>query len=314
MAKKIPILRVAGPTVLVSLILFAACTATAIFLYRLHAHSAESLADDIDSRRIAVGMEATLRNLVKLVQSGSDGVDVIHDKLDDLLSQARDLVNSDQEDELVSKLEGSFNRYQAAWTGGQIEEAVRILEKDAIPGAAALRTFNAKQIEISEDALKRTVKWIAWGLVLVGTVGSLGGIFFGWSVARALRHSIYRLSVSIRDAADKLREELPTVTVTRGDGIDYLHSQMQSLVRDIEEVIERLQQRDRELLRAEQMAAVGQLAAGVAHELRNPLTAVKMLVQNSRVELAQRGLPAEDLGIIEQELRRIERSLQSFLD
>ena len=76
-------------------------------------------------------------------------------------------------------------------------------------------------------------------------------------------------------------------------------------------VVERLQESRREALRAEQLAAVGQMAAGIAHELRNPLMAMKILVQ-AAAEASPPVLADRDLLVLEEEITRLERSTETF--
>ena len=72
--------------------------------------------------------------------------------------------------------------------------------------------------------------------------------------------------------------------------------------------------REAEALRAQQMATLAQLATGVAHEIRNPLTSIKMLVQVNRAKFKEEGLPTSDMELVEQEIRRMERSINHLLD
>ncbi len=85
-------------------------------------------------------------------------------------------------------------------------------------------------------------------------------------------------------------------------------------------IVHRLQEKEREALQAHQLAAVGQLAAGMAHELRNPLMSMKILVQGALAgNGAENGWPAtglsnQDLAVLEEEITRLEQLIQSFLD
>jgi signal transduction histidine kinase len=56
------------------------------------------------------------------------------------------------------------------------------------------------------------------------------------------------------------------------------------------------------------------MAAGIAHELRNPLMPMKILVQSAADRQPSPGLDGRDLAVLEQEISRLERSIQMFLD
>jgi two-component system, NtrC family, sensor kinase len=66
--------------------------------------------------------------------------------------------------------------------------------------------------------------------------------------------------------------------------------------------------------RSEHLAALGRLAAGVAHEIRTPLTSLKLFLQSARDEIAMSPEHAEDLHIALKQVRRIENTINHFLD
>lgn len=72
--------------------------------------------------------------------------------------------------------------------------------------------------------------------------------------------------------------------------------------------------REKEAVRAEQMSLLAQVATGVAHEIRNPLTSVKMICQTLREELNDDASGARDCDVMVEEILRMEQSLNVFLD
>lgn len=81
----------------------------------------------------------------------------------------------------------------------------------------------------------------------------------------------------------------------------------------VEERANQLAQVHERLLQSERLAVTGQLAAGVAHEINNPLGIVKNLVQLIRLR-SRDPSASETLDAIEEELDRIARIVRALLD
>ncbi|HEX7212910.1 MAG TPA: ATP-binding protein [Methylomirabilota bacterium] len=83
-----------------------------------------------------------------------------------------------------------------------------------------------------------------------------------------------------------------------------------AVIRDVS----RLHQLESEVRRGETLAAAGQIAIGLAHEIRNPLGAIRGAVQLMRRELGDDARLGEYTDVLLKEVDRVNRILEMLLD
>jgi len=95
---------------------------------------------------------------------------------------------------------------------------------------------------------------------------------------------------------------------------DEIQKWNQELERRVAERTEELRRIQSQLIRAEQLASIGQLAAGIAHEINNPLGIIlgfaQSILEQMRADNPLRG----PLRIVERETLRCKRIVQNLLD
>jgi two-component system NtrC family sensor kinase len=118
------------------------------------------------------------------------------------------------------------------------------------------------------------------------------------------------------------------IHVDAGDEIGYLAQAFEEMRRSLqrhlahldeekqrlEETNHRLQETQQQLVQSERLAAVGKLAARVAHEVNNPLAIIKTAICILRSQAQEDHLTNEHLKTIEEEISRIARILRELLD
>lgn len=328
------LLRISKPAVFVGILLFGACLAIAWQINRLERNLASILSRNVTSLEAAQELEIRVRQLrnhcylylVEPTPARLSPIDVDHQRFEEALEVARRSAHTEAERRIVADIQAGYQDYRnelaelraEVLKHGPRTDFGRLADTHPIRHVTEpckeLFRLNKEEMDHTADESMTVSRQAQLLTLLLGTLGPASGLLIGYSVARGLSRSIYRLSVRVQDVAQRLDEKVASMSVAVDGDIDGLDRQIQHVVGRVEEVAERLQRQQREMLRAEQLAAVGQLAASVAHEVRNPLTSVKMLVEAALRPTNGMPLTPEDLRVIHGEVTRLEQTVQGFLD
>jgi two-component system sensor histidine kinase HydH len=326
--------RITAPIMAISLLPLAVGIVTAWHVHRSQKEISDDLAYNVISMRaaeeIAIGIRDVRTQLDHFLFTGDrkclEAIPALRQETDHWLAEAARSAVTDREHELIASIRhgyahfwGEFDRVLREPATADLPRQMRELNNDALTNeilnpAQEFLDYNEEQIAKNSEDNQAMADHMVFGLALLGVCGPVAGLLAGYGIARGLSRSFVRLSLPIRDAAGKLNEVVGPVSFSADLGLEELEAVLQRMADQVGAVVNRLQQSQREALRAEQLAAVGQMAAGMAHELRNPLTSMKILVQAA----SGRGLPASlegrDLAVLEDEITRLEDSIRTFLD
>jgi signal transduction histidine kinase len=296
-----------------------------------HTHRMQGILTDVVERNLAayetaVSLETALVNQKGFVTyyflDGDSGwlsrLGEYRQIFKDHLEQALMLAQAEPQKAAIERIETEYTAYIgqkdqviALYKSGRRDEGAemhRTVRRQFFDIIALCDNYKATQLEqirraqadsrINADRLRMaTAATIIIQMVLVA---GLGFIF--------VRQILAPVARMLRIATKESRPE------NSNNIVDALSMSVNHLIQDVDQAQHELEKSRENLLQAERMALVGQLAAGMAHSIRNPFTSVKMRLFSLGRSLSLDRTQKEDFDVISQEIKHIDTIVQNFLE
>lgn len=219
------------------------------------------------------------------------------EQLEELLRHAAALDRAFQHEVLPAALEGRRDALLEAHrrAGASMRRATEAAD-------AVVASLNARMGRARARAQRAT--WVALGLAVVGVLAIL---LLAVALSLRLRRALTRPLRRLAHAAGELGRgtlEGPIGDVGRGE--------VRIVARAFDAMVEELRAREQALVRSERLAAIGQLAAGVAHEINNPIAVMRGYLK-TMLPGVEDGELADELRILDQEAAACQRIVEDLL-
>jgi signal transduction histidine kinase len=170
-------------------------------------------------------------------------------------------------------------------------------------------TIGFIRMSITKELLYNKLENVKQKLYLLATVVTFLGIILGLYMAKKVLQPILILNKGVKRVGEgEVGVEVPVV----GHGeIRELSLSFNRMSVKLKELIDKMKSAQEHLVKTEKLYAIGEFSAGIAHEIKNPLTPIMMLMR--RVKEEGESLTVKDIDVIEEEMHRIDNIVKEFL-
>jgi signal transduction histidine kinase len=149
-------------------------------------------------------------------------------------------------------------------------------------------------------------------LLLLGAAGLLLGTLGASVLARRVTRPLTRLSEgTVRIARGDFAHK---IDIDSRDEIGHLARRFNEMSEKLCLTLEEIEATNKKLVQSEKLAQIGRMAATIAHEIRNPLTSVKLNIQKIRQSPHLDENENEHLALSEEGIGQIERFIKELLN
>jgi signal transduction histidine kinase len=190
---------------------------------------------------------------------------------------------------------------------------LRILEVEKpifTPGAE--RKWASIKIGMSLEPMYAKLRDVQKVLLFIGAGGFLLGIAAAAFLARRITRPIHRLvDGTVRISKGDFSH---TIAITSRDEIGDLARSFNEMTGRLLHTRQRMEDANLRLVQHEKLASIGRMAATIAHEIRNPLTSVKLNIQKVAEEESFAEVVKAHLGLSLEGIDQIERFIKELLN
>lgn len=128
---------------------------------------------------------------------------------------------------------------------------------------------------------------------------------------RDWRGGMFKIEIGLKAISDDLSSRITEPQIAE---LNLISREINNLAENLETNITRQKQLEKDLARNEKLAALGRVASGVAHEVRNPLASMKLKIQLAERRKSNEPKLEKTFDVLLEEIERLDGLVKKLLD